>query len=160
MCGNGSGSSAGDSFDAKAAATDRSVAARNRSRGGTAVADSDGIGARFEARKNEFTKAPGTAVGRLATDLLVPAPLRVIGELANLAGATPAVPDGTVVPPEETQRDGNEMAGAKKIGGGPTGGGTGGGNIAPPSPVRTVLAGRRFGELGGGNIRRKVLLGA
>lgn len=166
MCGNGSGGSAGDSFDAKAAATDRSVAAQNRDRGGTAVADSDGAGARVEAAinraKKNFNENPVGFSAAVGINMLNPvSSLVTIPGMALMAmGATPAQPDGTVNNPERPDgRDGNEIAGRRKVGGGPTGGG-GGGPVAPPSPVRTVLAGRRFGELGGGNIRRKVLLGA
>lgn len=167
MCGNGSGGSAGDSFDAKAAATDRSVAGRNRDRGGTAVAGSDGAGARVEAAinrvKKNFNENPVGFSAAVGISMLNPVSslVAIPGMALNALGATPKYPDGTVTEPEETQRDGNEIAGRRKIGGGPTGGGSGpGGPVAPPSPVRTVLAGRRFGELGGGNIRRKVLLGA
>lgn len=49
-------------------------------------------------------------------------------------------------------------------GGGPTGSaqaalGGSGGSVQPESPIRTVLAGRRFTGEAGGEIRRKTLLG-
>lgn len=61
---------AGDSFDDKAAATDRSIAARNRARGGTAVADSDGRGARQQAEAN----AQAAASAQQSRDLAITGP--------------------------------------------------------------------------------------
>jgi hypothetical protein len=83
--------------------------------------------------------------------------------LTALIFAVDKIPDRYKSPGGPLSDDGNELNDDRRraIAGGPVASGpTAGGGASTTSPVRTVLAGRRFTSLGSSDVRRKVALGA
>jgi hypothetical protein len=83
--------------------------------------------------------------------------------LTALIFAVDKIPDRYKSPGAPLSDDGNELNDDRRraIAGGPVASGpTAGGGASTTSPVRTVLAGRRFTSLGSSDVRRKVALGA
>jgi hypothetical protein len=83
--------------------------------------------------------------------------------MTALIFAVDKIPDRYKSPGAPLSDDGNELNDDRRraIAGGPVASGpTAGGGASTTSPVRTVLAGRRFTSLGSSDVRRKVALGA